>query len=132
MLTAFGLSDKAETVKNWYDGYLFGNTEVYCPWDVVYYVSDLMDNPDSSPKNYWENTSGNGAIKAFFELEGVDISDKFEILMNGGTITEKVTNALTYDKAYESEENLWSVLLMTGYVTAAMQKKESAESRFEV
>lgn len=132
LLAAFGLSDKAEIMKNWYDGYLFGNTKVYCPWDVVYYVSDLMDNPDASPENYWENTSGNGAIKAFFDLEGVDISDKFEMLMNGGAITEMVTNALTYDMAYESEENLWSVLLMTGYVTAIKQKKERTESRFEV
>ncbi|MBR2527325.1 MAG: AAA family ATPase [Blautia sp.] len=117
MLASFNRSEKMETIKEWYDGYIFGNSKVFCPWDVVNYVAALMKRENAKPRNYWENTSGNDAIKAFFGLENVDVSDKFETLLNGGTIQETVTNALTYDQAYQSERNLWSILLMTGYVT---------------
>lgn len=124
MLSTFGLTDKKELIRQWYDGYLFGNKEVYCPWDVVNYVAALLRRKDARPKNYWENTSGNDAIRAFFELPDMDVSDKFESLLNGDTISETVTNALTYDSAYENESNLWSILLMTGYVTVAPHKEE--------
>ena len=117
MLTSFNLSDKMSITKEWYNGYLFGDTEVYCPWDVVNYVSALLKREYAEPKNYWENTSGNSAIKAFFDMPDIDISDKFESLLNGETISETVTNSLTYDQVYSSERNLWSLLLMTGYLT---------------
>ncbi len=117
MLTSFNLSDKMSITKEWYNGYLFGDTEVYCPWDVVNYVSALLKREYAEPKNYWENTSGNSAIKAFFDMPDIDISDKFEALLNGETICETVTNSLTYDQVYNSERNLWSLLLMTGYLT---------------
>lgn len=113
----FGLSDKKDITKEWYNGYLFGKAEMYCPWDVANFIKALTMNHDARPKNYWENTSSNDAIKAFFEMPDCDPSEKFEILLNGGSITETVTDALTYDQAYDSESNLWSVLLMTGYVT---------------
>lgn len=116
-LSDFDLSDKKDITKEWYDGYLFGKAEMYCPWDVVNFMKALTMNHDAQPKNYWENTSSNDAIKAFFEMLECDPSEKFEILLNGGSITETVTDALTYDQAYESENNLWSVFLMTGYVT---------------
>lgn len=119
LLAEFHLSDKIDAIREWYDGYVFGNIEMYCPWDAVSYVRDLLKKKDAKPKPYWENTSGNDAIHLFFEMENADISDKFEELLNGGTITQIVTNALTYEEAYDSESNLWSVLLMTGYVTAA-------------
>ena len=124
MLDTFGLADKLSLVKKWYDGYLFGDTEIYCPWDVANYISDAIYNKDANPKNYWENTSGNGAIKEFFKLDDEDISDKFEILLNGGTIVENVVDTLTYEEAYTSISNLWSVLLMTGYVTTVKREKE--------
>lgn len=117
MLEAFGFSDKKKLIKKWYDGYHFGNSEVYCPWDVAYFLSDLLADRNARPKNYWENTSGNTAIREFFNLEDSSVSEEFETLLNGGTITTTVTDALTYDNAYDSEENLWSILLMTGYVT---------------
>ena len=117
MLKRFNLTDKAEIIKLWYDGYIFGVSDVYCPWDVVNYISDLLYQRNIEPKNYWENTSGNSAIKAFFDMPDIDISDKFEALLNGETICEKVTNSLTYDQVYKSESNLWSLLLMTGYLT---------------
>ena len=118
LLESFGFSDKVEIIKEWYDGYRFGNSSVYCPWDVVSYVSDLLYDSNSKPKNYWENTSGNGAIKAFFDMPDIDCSEDFETLLNGSTITKTVTDSLTYETAYKSEDNLWSLLLMTGYVTA--------------
>ena len=117
MLNKFNLADKADIIKLWYDGYKLGNVDVYCPWDVVSFVSDLLYDQSIEPKNYWENTSGNSAIKAFFDMPDIDISDKFEALLNGETICEKVTNSLTYDQVYKSESNLWSLLLMTGYLT---------------
>ena len=124
VLKYFNLTDKLNIIKKWYDGYLFGNTEIYCPWDTMNYISALTKSPDALPKNYWENTSGNGAIKEFFKLDDEDISDKFEILLNGGTIVENVVDTLTYEEAYTSISNLWSVLLMTGYVTTVKREKE--------
>ena len=123
LLENFGLMDKAPVIKAWYDGYLFGSTEVYCPWDVISYVSDLLFKRDMEPDVYWENTGSSDAISAFFELENVDISDSFETLLNGGTITETVSTALTYDTAYTNVSNLLSVLLMTGYVTPVSQSR---------
>lgn len=119
MLREFHFSEKEQEIREWYDGYQFGRTSVYCPWDVVNYVAALLRRPDAKPKNYWENTSGNEAIREFFEMPDINVSDKFETLMNGGTIYQTVTNALTYEDADSSEENLWSILLMTGYVTTA-------------
>ena len=115
LLAAAGLSDKSDVFKSWYDGYVFGNTSVYCPWDVVSYISALLYDPNARPKNYWRNTSGNGVIKEF--VGRFKVSGKFETLMNGGTITETISDELTYDILHESEQNLWSVLLMTGYLT---------------
>ncbi|MBR1853055.1 MAG: AAA family ATPase [Lachnospiraceae bacterium] len=122
LLQYYDREDKIETIRKWYDGYVFGSTEIYCPWDAMSYVSELRKRPDAKPKLYWVNTSGNDAIKGFFELENTDITDKLEALLNGETITENVTNALTYEEAYNSEDNLWSILLMTGYVTAVSQE----------
>ena len=115
LLAAAGLSDKSDVFKSWYDGYVFGNTSVYCPWDLVSYISALLYDPAARPKNYWRNTSGNGVIKEF--VGRFKVSGKFETLMNGGTITETISDELTYDILHESEQNLWSVLLMTGYLT---------------
>lgn len=131
LLAAFDLANHAETIKDWYDGYVFGCTEVYCPWDVVNYVSSLQRRRGAKPKSYWKNTSGNDAIQEFFNNKRIDASRKFEMLLNGGTISEMVTDELTYENAYESETNLWSILLMTGYVTLA-DPAEEPESGQEV
>lgn len=117
LLAAAGLEAQADTFESWYDGYLFGTTSVYCPWDVVSYVSDLLFKPASNLKNYWKNTSSNGVIKEF--VGRFRVSGKFEALMNRGTIKETVSDELTYDILHETEQNLWSVLLMTGYLTKA-------------
>ena len=117
LLTDANCSAQAQVVKDWYDGYLFGDTPVYCPWDVVCYVSRLLRKGVKKPKNFWLNTSSNSIIREF--VGRYEVTNKFETLMNGGTITETITDQLTYDRLRESEQNLWSILLMTGYLTKA-------------
>ena len=124
LLEAAGLSHKAGTFRSWYDGYVFGNTPVHCPWDVVSYVSELLYRSDAKPKNYWKNTSSNGVIREFAGHTEWGIPDKFEILMNGGSITQTISDELTYDSLHDSEQNLWSILLMTGYLTKAHPEEE--------
>ncbi len=119
LLAATGLSDKADVIRKWYDGYVIGNTSVYCPWDAASYVSALLYDPDAEPKNYWRNTSSNGVVRDFVNHSDWGIPDKFETIMNGGAITVTVSDELTYDTFHESEQNLWSILLMTGYLTKA-------------
>ena len=119
LLSDADLMDKMEVIRNWYDGYIFGTTPVYCPWDVVSYVSTLLKRRTAKPKNYWKNTSSNGILLTFVKRTDFDVSDKFETLLNGGTILQTISDELTYDTLHESEENLWSVLLMTGYLTKA-------------
>ena len=124
LLEAAELGHKAESFRSWYDGYVFGNTPVYCPWDVVSYVSELLYRSDARPKNYWKNTSSNGVIREFAGHTEWGIPDKFEILMNGGSITQTISDELTYDSLHDSEQNLWSILLMTGYLTKAHPEEE--------
>ena len=109
----------AEDIRAWYDGYVFGNTSVYCPWDVTCYAAALLRNRNAKLKNYWKNTSHNGILLTFIERTEFDVSDKFETLLNGGTIEQTISDELTYDTLHETEDNLWSVLLMTGYLTKA-------------
>ncbi|MBR2527323.1 MAG: AAA family ATPase [Blautia sp.] len=119
LLEAFGLSDKIDLLRKWYDGYIFGDTEVFCPWDVASYVSAVLYDEEEEPQNFWANTSSNEILDEFVNHRKIDASDKFEMLLNGGTITEEVSEELTYDRISESEKNLWSVMLMTGYVSKA-------------
>lgn len=116
--------DKADVIKEWYDGYVFGDSFVYCPWDVINYMSALKKRKDAKPKNYWKNTSHNGILLTFIERTDFDVTEKFETLLNGGIITQPMSDELTYDTLHESEENLWSVLLMTGYITKADPDEE--------
>ena len=119
ILEAAERSNKADIMKEWYDGYIFGNSYVYCPWDVINYVSALKKLPDAKPKNYWKNTSHNGILLTFVKRTDFDVADKFETLLNNGTIFQTISDELTYDTLHASEDNLWSVLLMTGYITKA-------------
>ena len=119
MLENAGLEDRIDLVRNWYDGYVFGNKKVFCPWDVVNYVADALDDPEIEPDVYWRNSSGNGIIREFVARREFRVKPKFESLMNGGTVVQTIADDLTYDTLYESEDHLWSVLLMTGYLTKA-------------
>jgi hypothetical protein len=124
LLKTADLVEKRDTFREWYDGYVFGNEFVYCPWDVVNYTSELLYKRTARPKNYWANTSGNGIIRDFAGHDDFDVTDKFETLMNGGTIVQAISDDLTYDSLHEIEDNLWSVLLMTGYLTKANPEEE--------
>ena len=119
MLEAADRTARKSTIKEWYDGYVFGNSYVYCPWDVINFLSELRNYPDARPKNFWKNTSHNGILLTFVKRTDFDVAEKFEIILNGGTVTQTISDALTYDTLHSSEDNLWSVLLMTGYITKA-------------
>ena len=119
ILEAADRADKADIIKEWYDGYVFGNSYVYCPWDVINYLSALKKRKNAKPKNYWKNTSHNGILLTFVKRTDFKVKGKFEILMNNGTIVQTITDELTYDTLHSSEDNLWSVLLMAGYITKA-------------
>ena len=111
------LTDHADAVKAWYDGYHFGDLDVYCPWDVMNYLRDLQRNPKAKPASYWKNTSDNAIIRSFLDYTGGNIAEKLETLMSGGCIVQKIREDLTYDYLHSSEENLWSILYATGYLT---------------
>lgn len=119
ILTAADRKDKADIVKEWYDGYVFGDSCVYCPWDVMNYMSALKKRKDARPKNYWKFTSHNGVLLSFVERTEFDVTEKFEALLNGKTVTQSISDELTYETLHGSEDHLWSVLLMTGYITKA-------------
>ena len=115
------LEHKAE-LKDWYDGYRFGESDVYCPWDVMNYVRDLQYNPEAEPASYWKNTSDNAIIRSFIDYAGSNITQKLETLLAGGTITQRIDDNLTYDYLHSSEENLWSILYLTGYLTRSSEE----------
>ena len=119
MLVLADMKDAATEMKEWYDGYVFGSGYVYCPWDVINHISALRYKKNAAPKNYWKNTSHNGILLTFVRHTDFDVADKFETLLNGGTIIQTISDELTYDTLHSSEDNLWSVLLMTGYITKA-------------
>ena len=110
-------TDHAEDVKAWYDGYHFGDLDVYCPWYVMNYLRDLRKNPKTKPASYWRNTSDNAIIRSFIDYAGENIHEKMETLLAGGYIIQKIREDLTYDYLHSSEENLWSILYSTGYLT---------------
>ena len=114
--------EHAADIKNWYDGYHFGDLDVYCPWDVMNYLRDLQRNPKAKPASYWKNTSDNSIIRSFIDYAGRSISRKLETLLSGGYIVQKIEENLTYDYLHSSEENLWSILYLTGYLTQAREE----------
>ena len=114
--------DKAESIREWYDGYHFGDFDVYCPWDVMNYLLELQRNPKAKPVSYWKNTSDNAVIRSFIDYAGGNITGKLETLLAGGTIVQRVDENLTYDYLHSSEENLWSMLYLTGYLTKAREE----------
>lgn len=130
MLRKFDLAEKYDTIKAWYDGYIFGNTEVFCPWDVVSYMASVLKEEEEEPQNFWANTSSNAVLDSFVNHSRIDAAEKFEILLNGGTISEDISEELTYDHMADSEKNLWSVLLMTGYISKA--DKASGKSKVKL
>lgn len=117
LLEFYGLSSYKDTIRDWYDGYRFGDTDVYCPWDVINYCDELLAAPGTPPKNYWANTSGNGLVLRLLKKADQTTKDEVEELLNGGKITKKVSQELTYRDIEDSVGNVWSVLYATGYLT---------------
>ena len=118
ILRYYHLEEKYEQIKSWYDGYHFGNVEVYCPWDVISYCDELTDDKDVEPKDYWSNTSSNDVVKHFIErMDKNEATEEMEELMSGAVVSKEIHEELTYQGLYDSVENIWSVLFMTGYLT---------------
>ena len=113
----------AEKIKNWYDGYHFGECDVYCPWDVMNYLRELQHNPEARPESYWRNTSDNAIIRSFIDYVGTGITRKLETLLSGGYILQRIDENMTYDYLHSSEDNFWSILYLTGYLTR-MRKQD--------
>lgn len=127
LLEDAGLILYAEEMKAWYDGYRFGDMEVYCPWDVVNHVDNLLQNPEIEPIGYWKNSSDNAIIRSFIDYSGTAITQKFEALLSGRYIIENIQEDITYNYLHSSEENLWSILYFTGYLTRVSDEKVNKE-----
>lgn len=117
LLESYGLLEHISETKEWYDGYHFGDADVYCPWDIINHVDRLCGEPDAKPQSYWINTSGNGLVKRFIGKANKTTRDEIERLVSGETIEKQVSLELTYDEIDTTIDNLWSVLFTTGYLT---------------
>ena len=127
MLAFYGLSSYKDVIRAWYDGYRFGATDVYCPWDVINYCDELLADPAAPPKNYWANTSGNDLIRRMLKNANLTTKNEVEELLNGGQITKRIKQELTYREIDDSIENVWSVLYATGYLTGMHVEQEDAD-----
>ena len=117
LLNYYGLEEFHDTVRDWYDGYQFGNISVYCPWDVIKYAQILLKDKEAEPENYWANTSGNDLIRRLLKKANQSTKNDVERLINGETITKTLRQELTYREVEDSIDNIWSVLYSTGYLT---------------
>ena len=117
LLEEYQLSGYYDTIKEWYDGYRFGNVEVYCPWDVICYCQKLRHNPQAQPEAYWSNTSSNDIIRRFIEMAKSSTKREMEALLAGESVEKVIRQELTYKELYDSVDNVWSVLFTTGYLT---------------
>ena len=127
ILKAAEAEDWAVSMKEWYDGYHFGDFDIYCPWDVMNYLLELQYNPKAKPVSYWKNTSDNAIIRSFIDYAGSNITKKLETLLEGDYIVQRVDENLTYDYLHSSEDNLWSLLYLTGYLTRARENHVGEE-----
>lgn len=117
ILEDYNLSDHYPDVKEWYDGYHFGNTDIYCPWDVIRYCKNLCADSAALPEDFWSNSSGNAMVRRFIDKADIRTKNEIERLIAGEDIEKDISQELTYDEIDKSIENLWSVLFTTGYLT---------------
>ena len=127
MLNFYDISSHMDVIREWYAGYLFGNVNVYCPWDVINYCDELLANPQTRPKNYWANTSGNAMVRRFIGKADKNTKNEIEKLLDGKIILKAVKEELTYPELDDSIDNLWSVLYATGYLTKRHSDLEDGE-----
>ena len=126
------IEEKASDIKEWYDGYRFGEFDVYCPWDVMNYLWDLTNNQNAKPVSYWKNTSDNAIIRSFIDYTGAAIRKKLEVLIAGGSICQKIEEDLTYDYLHSSEDNVWSILYLTGYLTKVGERDKDGQIELRI
>ncbi len=131
LLSFYKLEDYKEEIKDWYDGYQFGKKQIYCPWDVISYCDDLLADPTMPPKNYWANTSGNDMVRRFIDKADQTTRNEIEQLIAGESIQKEIRPELTYRELDTSIDNLWSVLLTTGYLTA-IERVSAKEYRLAI
>lgn len=124
MLQSYNITGRQEEVKAWYDGYMFGKTEVYNPWSILMYVDSLCQDKDTEPKPYWANTSSNSIIRELIEHADNTVKQEMETLIDGGTIEKPVHEEVTYEDIYNSADNLWNFLFFTGYLKKVEQRLE--------
>ena len=117
MLEYYGFTSHYDATKEWYNGYLFGNTGIYCPWDVINYCGDLRDGSVTEPQNYWVNTSSNDIVRRFVSKANTTTRDEIEVLIDGGSVKKRIRQELTYRDLDSNIDNLWSILFTTGYLT---------------
>lgn len=127
LLKFYGLSSYRDVIWDWYDGYRFGDAEVYSPWDVINYCDQLLADPSAPPQNYWANTSGNDLILRLLNKADQTTKDEVEELLNGGEITKRIKPELTYRDMDDSVENVWSVFYATGYLTGKHVEQADAD-----
>ena len=127
LLEFYGLSSYKNMIRDWYDGYRFGDTDVYCPWDVINYCDELLAALNTPPKNYWANTSGNDLVRRMLKNASLTTKNEVEELLNGGQITKRIKQELTYREIDDSIEHVWSVLYATGYLTGKHAEQEDAD-----
>lgn len=124
MLDFYGLSENTETVRQWYDGYCFGNTEVYNPWSVINYVSSCRKNRNALPKPYWSNTSSNDIVRTLVERSDLSVRQEIETLIGGGSITKPIHEDITYEDMDSTQDHLWNFLFFTGYLKKIREFQE--------
>ena len=132
MLAYYDLADKYPELKEWYDGYRFGKTEIYNPWSILNYIRFVKEDPDTLPKPYWSNTSSNSIVREMVDDADEDTRRELEILMDGGTIEKPVHEDITYGDIHESMDNLWNFLFFTGYLKAGKQRSDGESIYLEL
>ena len=132
ILGKIGCMDKKEIVQSWYDGYMIGGLSMYCPWDVVSYMKALQGSKDALPMNYWANTSGNDVIRRFIDETHASISEEYSSLISGRSIEREISENLTYNDLYSFDNNVWSLLLETGYLTLASRYIPGRETELRI
>ncbi|MDE7211314.1 MAG: ATP-binding protein, partial [Lachnospiraceae bacterium] len=125
LLAEYSMENRIGEVKEWYDGYLFGNTEIYNPWSIISYVSENRHKEKFFPKPYWANTSSNSIIRELIEKADAAVRAEIELLINGGTIRKPIHEDITYGDIHESEDNLWNFLFFTGYLKKIEESMEN-------
>jgi hypothetical protein len=129
MLDYYNLTFKESLIKEWYDGYVFGSSEVYNPWSVIRFVNDLRYNQNTLPSPHWSNTSSNSIVKELIERADRGVKDEIETLIAGGTIEKPVYEDITYEDVYQSQNNLWNFLFFTGYLKKINERLEGEDTR---